>query len=145
MTNTTSPFQLPKNLPAVLSDVYNYWHGLIRGEASDMPYWDDVNLADLPAAADHLMLMTAFAKPERVRFEIVGKKITSQYGHELAGSFADEIDHKAPLSFLLSQASATIEGHAPSYYQDESTARLMLPLWGDGHISMLLGAIVGIK
>ena len=145
MTKPATPFQLPKTLPSVLSDVYDYWDGLIRGKASDMPYWDDVNLSDMPSAAGHLMLMTAFAKPERVRFDIVGKKISSQYGHELTGSFADEIDPKAPLNFLVSQASATIEGQMPSYYQDGNSGRLVLPLWGDGHVSMLLGAIVEVK
>jgi len=145
MTDTNKPFPLPDTLPAIFSDVYDYWHGLIRGKASNMPYWDDVNLADLPSAAGHLMLMTAFAKPERIRIETVGKEISSWYGREIDGSFADEIDPKPPLDFLLSQASATIESGAPGFYQNASTMRLLLPLWGDGHISMLLGVIAKVK
>ena len=144
MTDSNTPFSLPDTLPAMLSDVYDYWHGLIRGKASNMPYWDDVNLADLPSTTGHLMLMTAFAKPERIRFDTVGKEISSRYGQEIAGSFADEIDPKPPVDFLLSQASATIESGAPSFYQNGSTVRLLLPLWGDGHISMLLGVVAEV-
>jgi len=144
MTDSNTPFPLPDTLPAMLSDVYDYWRGLIRGKASNMPYWDDVNLADLPSATGHLMLMTAFTKPERIRLDTVGKEISSRYGREIAGSFADEIDPKSPADFLLSQASATIESGAPSFYQSGSTARLLLPLWGDGHISMLLGVVAEV-
>ena len=144
MTDSNTPFPLPDTLPAMLSDVYHYWQGLIRGKASNMPYWDDVNLSDLPSATGHLMLMTAFAKPERIRLDTVGKEISSRYGREITGSFADEIDPKPPVDFLLSQASATIEGGAPSFYRSGSTVRLLLPLWGDGHISMLLGIVAEV-
>ncbi|MDO8838621.1 MAG: hypothetical protein Q7V31_06790 [Parvibaculum sp.] len=136
------PFALPATLEPDLAAVHAYWRGLIRGEASDMPYWDDVKLSDLPALADRLTLATAFAKPERFRFEIVGKEISARYGKDFAGRFADEIDINAPLDFFRSQASVTVESGAPTYFRASDYARLLLPLWGDGHISMVLAAVV---
>jgi hypothetical protein len=62
----------------------------------------------------------------------------------LSGKFIDEIDLPAPLRFLRAQASATVEVRAPTYYKDAGgTARLLLPMWGDGSINLLLGAAQG--
>ena len=66
---------------------------------------------------------------------------SSIIGHDLSGKFLDEIDAAAPLQFLLSQCSATVEGRAPTYYGNNGAggyARLVLPLWGDGRVGMLL-------
>ncbi len=142
MTNPTIPYTVPEALESDLAEVHAYWRKLIRGQASDMPYWDDVKLSDLPALADRLMLVTAFAKPERFRFEMVGKEIAAQYGRDVNGRFADEVDVKAPLDFFRSQASVTVESGKPSYFRSAAYARLLLPLWGEGHVSMLLGAVV---
>lgn len=141
MTNTASAYVLPPHLEDELAKVHAYWKGLIRGQASDMPYWDDVKLTALPGLEGRLMLVTAFTRPERFRFDIVGRDVSARYGKALAGSFADEIDTHDPLNFFQSQASATVEGHAPTYYRTSDYSRLLLPLWGDGHISMLLGAV----
>ncbi|MGB3809358.1 MAG: hypothetical protein WA943_04630 [Parvibaculum sp.] len=141
MTNAASAYILPPHLEDDLAKVHAYWKGLIRGQASDMPYWDDVKLTDLPGLEGRLMLVAAFTRPERFRFDIVGRDVSARYGKALAGSFADEIDTHDPLHFFQSQASATVEGHAPTYYRTSDYSRLLLPLWGDGHISMLLGAV----
>ncbi|PKP68399.1 MAG: hypothetical protein CVT83_05475 [Alphaproteobacteria bacterium HGW-Alphaproteobacteria-5] len=141
MTNPNCPFPLPQSLSSDLGKVHSYWQGLIRGQASEMPYWDDVKLADLPALEDRLMLVTAFAQPERFRFEIVGKEITARYGHEIASRFADDIDINPPLDFFRAQASATIECRAPTYCKAGKYERLLLPLWGEGHIGVLLGIV----
>ncbi|MEX1153867.1 hypothetical protein [Parvibaculum sp.] len=144
MTNSAIPYALPPKLEPDLADVHAYWQRLIRGQASNMPYWDDVTFSDLPALADRLMLATAFAKPERFRFEIVGKEISAHYGREFNGRFADEVDVNPPLDFFRSQASVTVESGAPTYFRSNDYARLLLPLWGEGHISMVLGAVVRI-
>jgi hypothetical protein len=36
-----------------------------------------------------------------------------------------------------------VEARAPTYYRDAEgpSSRLLLPMWGDGRISMLLGAV----
>ncbi|MDP1627400.1 hypothetical protein [Parvibaculum sp.] len=144
MTDFPTPYALPPTLEADLATVHAYWRGLIRGKASDMPYWDDVNLSALPALADRLMLVAAFTKPERFRFEIVGKDISASHNGGLAGRFVDEVDVKPPLDFFRAQASATVEGRAPTYYKAKDYARLVLPLWGEGEISMLLCAIARV-
>ena len=138
MTELVSPYALPAELDPALAEIAGYWRGLIRGKASDMPYWDDVKLADIKGRADSAMMLTAFDKPQRFRFEIVGGEISSRFNGELQGRFADEIDIHLPLEFLRSQASATVEGGAPTYYATRAYARLLLPLWGEGHIGMLL-------
>ncbi|MEQ8283038.1 MAG: hypothetical protein RIC04_01435 [Parvibaculum sp.] len=142
MSDPAFPFALPSALEGDLAQVHDHWRGLIRGKASDMPYWDDVDLSGLPALTGRLMLIAAMAKPERFRFEIVGKDIAGQYGHELAGRFADEVDIRPPLNFFRSQASVTVEAAAPSYFRAGGYARLLLPLWGEGRIGMLMGAVV---
>ncbi len=139
---TTAPYALPATLEADLEKARAYWHGLIRGKASDMPYWDDVKLSALPELVDRLALIEVFDKPERFRFDIVGKGIVAKYGKDFTGGFADEIESNAPLAFFRAQASATVEGRAPTYQRQGNVARLLLPMWGDGRISMLLGAFV---
>lgn len=141
MTNPSCPFPLPPSLSSDLGKVHGYWRNLIRGQASEMPYWDDVKLPDLAALEGRLMLVTAFAQPERFRFEIAGKEITTRYGQEFASRFADEIDINPPLDFFPAQASATVECRAPTYFAGGDYERLLLPLWGEGHVSMLLGVI----
>lgn len=141
MPDPSTPYALPPILEAELDEVRAYWQSLIRGKASDMPYWDDVKLSALPTLAGRLMLVAAFTRPERFRFEIVGEEISAAYAHGLAGRFVDEVDVKPPLDFFRAQASTTVESRAPTYYKANDYARLVLPLWGDGSISMLLGAI----
>ncbi|HMM14379.1 MAG TPA: hypothetical protein PKA57_07085 [Parvibaculum sp.] len=141
MTHPASPYALPATIEADLAEVHTYWQSLIRGQASDMPYWDDVKLSALPRLEDRMMLIGVFEKPERFRFEIIGRRITEHYGKDVTGSFADEIASAAPLEYLRAQASATVESRAPTYVRHGAQARLLLPLWGNGRISMLLGAV----
>jgi hypothetical protein len=121
-----------------------YWRGLLRGGAA-MPFWDDAKLADLPDLERRVFLIDVFAKPERFRFGTISSLLA---GKELGGLFLDETELDAPLDYLRSQASATVECAAPTYFRrekDEAPAgayeRLLLPMWGDGRIGMLLGAV----
>jgi hypothetical protein len=69
------------------------------------------------------------------------------------GKFLDVIEVHAPLQYLYSQASATIQSRAPTHYRHgngrhrkhgsplDGYARILLPLWGNGRIGMLLGAV----
>ena len=81
---------------------------------------------------------------------MVGARISKRYGDDLAGKFVDEIGPNAPFEFLTAQASATIEARAPTFFAGQGGtesgghprySRLLLPMWGDGRIGMLLGAI----
>ena len=149
MTKAASPFALPAKLSSDLRRVRDYWDSLKRGE-SDMPFWDDVKLSSLPDLADWLMLVDAFQRPQRFRFNSVGERIRERYGANLAGAFMDEIDPKDPLEFFIAQASVTIESGLPTFFKGSASAgsksrsgytRLLLPMWGNGHIEMMLGAI----
>ena len=76
-----------------------------------------------------------------------------QRGGTIGTSFLDEIDLHTPFDGLTLQCKATVEGCAPTYYCQTTArkadpehaggyARLLLPLWGNGRIEMLLGAVV---
>ncbi len=149
MTASTLPFALPVKLPLDLDRVRDYWESLKRRE-NTIPFWDDLKLSSLPDLSNRLMLVDTFERPQRFRLNSVGEQIREQYGVDLVGKFVDEIDPKFPLEFFTAQASATIEAKAPTFFSYEPAigggpqrryARLLLPMWGNGRIEMMLGAI----
>lgn len=139
---TSNPYLLPPTLETDLSQLLAYWNGLKRGGA-EMPFADDVDPMALPNPLP-LILIEVTAAPTRFRIAMVGQDVSSLWGDGLPGAFVDEISVRHPLHFLHSQASATIEGRAPTYYRhgEKPYARLLLPTWGDGRVSLLLGAFV---
>lgn len=150
MKRPVVPFSLPRKIDPVLARVRAYWESLERGE-NKMPFWDDFEISSLPDLADKLMLIDVFEKPERFRLNSIGQQLTERYGETITGKFADEIESKNPFEYLTSQCSATIESRGPTYYQHGAAAvqesggpvlysRLLLPMWGNGHIGMLLAA-----
>jgi hypothetical protein len=141
---STGPYAPPHTLERNLARVHAFWDGLKRHEA-EMPFWDDVKISALPDLAGRVMMVEATNKPVRFRiaFGLVGADNKQHYGHDLSGKFLDEIDAAAPLQFLVSQCSATVESRAPTYYRNDGAggySRLVLPLWGDGRVGMLLVA-----
>lgn len=139
----TRPYAPPKRLPPDLQRVKAYWEGLLRGSAA-IPFWDDLDLGALPDLAPRLFLIGAFSKPDRFRFDMAGHDLTATFGEQVAGRFVDEIDARSPFAWLASQCSATVEAGAPTWWggaTDGGDGRLLLPMWGDGRISMLLGAV----
>lgn len=139
--NTKHPYALPTRLSPELARVHAYWRGLLRG-AAEIPFWDDAKLADLPDLADRLFLVDVFSPPERYRFASLGKALSAD---DLAGRFLDETRLTSPFGFLRSQAAATVECAKPTFFKEEGElggyGRLLLPMWGEGRISMLLGAV----
>lgn len=139
------PFAVPTHLSPDLERVHAYWRGLLRG-AAETPFWDDARLSDLPDLADRLLLIDVFQKPERFRLGSVGKDLG---GAALAGCFLDETTLARPLEFLRAQSSATVECATPTWFRFETEgsgpaeaySRLLLPMWGDGRISMILAAV----
>ena len=137
------PFAIPAHLSPDLTRVQAYWRGLLRGEAK-MPFWDDAKLSDLPDLTDRLFLVDVFQGPERFRFGEVGAGIG---GQEMEGRFLDETALGYPVEFLRGQCSVTIECAAPTCFRmDEAGgrdaySRLLLPMWGDGRVSMILGVV----
>jgi len=141
------PFQLPAKLEPALARLLAYWRKLERAEA-EMPFWDDVKLSALPKAlARKIVLMDVLPSPVRFRFAFgsVGEDVVHDYGGDLSGKFLDEIEPRSPLQLLQSQCGAVVELRAPAYYRHaadrrkDTYARLILPMWGDGRVSMLLG------
>ncbi len=137
------PYALPSRLPPVPARTLAYWKGLLRGGA-DMPFWDDAKLSDLPDIADRLFLIDVFDRPQRFRLAILGQALA----HEpLEGRFLDEVQLSPPLDFLASQCCAAVEAAAPTFLRAAKTGaapgygRLVLPMWGEGRVGMLLGAV----
>jgi hypothetical protein len=149
---STAPFSLPEKLEPGLARVRVYWEGLKRG-AADIPFGDDLNITAMPDMAGRLMLIEVFDKPVRFRLGMLGEQIEGRKCDDAVGKFLDEIEVHAPLQYLNSQASATIESRAPTHYRHgggrhrkhssppDGYARILLPLWGNGRIGMLLGAV----
>jgi hypothetical protein len=135
------PFAVPSRLTPDLTRVHAYWRGLLRGGA-DMPFWDDVDLSDLPDLAGRLFLIDVFDGPERFRFGLVGKDLRAT---DLDGRFLDEARLLWPLEFLRAQCCATTECARPTFFRMEEAgraySRLLLPMWGDGRLSMILGCV----
>ncbi len=152
MTTSTLPFALPQTLAAELDRVKGHWHGLLRGSA-EIPFADDLSLEDLPGLKPQLALVEVFERPERFRFCYIGEEMAEVQAKSLNGKFLDEIDLPFPFEFIRSQASATVEGGKPTFYETAADSdhdhpayqRLMLPLWGDGHVSLLLVAFEGLE
>jgi hypothetical protein len=140
MSKMPHPFALPARLARDLGRVRDYWSSLKRGE-NNVPFWDDVNLSALPGFEGRLMLVDVFEQPQRFRLNTIGSEIRDSYGTDIVGKFVDEIDAKGPFAYFAAQASATVEAAEPTYYHD-GFARLLLPMWGGGHVAMLLGTIV---
>jgi hypothetical protein len=151
MKKALALYSVPRKLPAALARVRAYWEGLKRGDAS-MPFWDDVAPTALPDLADQLMLIKAFEKPRRFQFSMIGKDLQQRYNGDLVGAFSDEIEIRHPFEYFNSQCFATVETPAATFYrqapadadgprQAEEYSRLLLPMWGDGHVGMLLGAV----
>lgn len=136
--NPSERFTLPDTLPPSLSAVLGYWDGLKRGWKL-MPYWDDVRLPDLGDAAPHALMFNVMDK--RFRFAEMGKTAAEALGTDLLDRFADEAGSDGALADLVAQAEATVAGPAPTYVVAGGYGRLLLPLWGDGSISMLLGGV----
>jgi hypothetical protein len=140
----SAPFAVPAKLHVDLARVRDQWLALCRGQA-DIPFTDDLKLSELESDDVDLMVLDVFERPPRFRIAIASPGIGHRYGQSVEGLFADEIVPRAPLDYFVSQCSATVEGKAPSFYRHPSLpsyARLILPLWGDGHINALIGAVI---
>jgi hypothetical protein len=134
------PYKYPEVLPRVFQDILSYWKDLRRGQA-EIPFTDDIRMTELSEHENDLIILDVFAKPQRYRFSIVGQNVTGVYRHDVAGIFLDELEPGPPFRLIHSQASAAVEMRTPTYYVGEGYARLLLPAWGDGHVSALLGKI----
>ncbi len=141
-----NPFPLPDSLSGELAGVHAKWEDLRRA-GNSIPFWDDLNPAAMSAERGRLLLLDVFEMPERFRFTLADPQLVPSQEAALSGKFIDDTELGENFAFLRAQASATVEARAPTYYRCGSRglspgfARLLLPLWGDGRIGMLLGAV----
>lgn len=139
-----NPFPLPDDLNADLRAVLSYWTGLRRGENA-IPFADDLALSSVPAPARGLFLLTVFLSPERFRLDHLGDNLKDR--NLKAGTFIDEGSLGGYFSFLRTQCVGTIEAAAPTFCRfgadgpNASFSRILLPLWGNGQISAILGTV----
>ena len=137
-----NPFPLPDRLDARLQPVVSLWEGRERGENS-MPFADDIGVQDLSALPGNPFLLSVSGLPERYRFEFLGDSLRAAAA---LGKFLDEMSPNVNFSYLRAQSSATVEAGAPTFFRLVQTSgytfsRILLPLWGNGQVNMLLGAI----
>jgi hypothetical protein len=142
--HNAASFTVPANIERNVARVVSYWEGLRRGD-NKVPFGDDVNLSALADLADDAMLLDAFDNPLRFRVAIVGKHIEAKYGRPFIGKFLDEMEPRTPFEELDAQCHVAVAGAAPTYFRSNDAgggySRLVLPLWGEGRVSMLLVCI----
>jgi hypothetical protein len=139
-----NPFPLPDSFDAKLQPVVSLWKGLKRGD-NDMPFGDDLGVPVLSNLPGTPFLLSVLAFPERYRFEFLSESLRSEAVPE---SFVEGISPSANFSYLRAQCSATVEAAAPTLFRltepsGRTFSRLLLPLWGNGQVNLLLGAIDG--
>lgn len=108
-----------------------------------MPFSDDLRLPQVYELPGRLLLLAVFAPPERFRIEYLNAAIRVP---SATGKFLDELPPSTEFAFLRAQASATLEATAPTLLRltdsfGDSFSRLLLPMWGNGQVNMLLGAL----
>jgi hypothetical protein len=137
-----NPFPLSDRLDLKLQAVVSLWQSLKRAE-NGMPFSDDLGLSALSNLCGKPFLLRVFALPERFRFEFLKEGLPG-----VAGGFIDEISPDTIFSYLRAQGSATVEAAEPTYLRltevsGRDFSRVLLPMWGNGQVNMLLGAVGG--
>ena len=137
-----NPFPLPDPLDRSLQAVVSLWKELRRAE-NGMPFADDLKFSDLPKLSAKPFVLSVFTSPERFRFEYLDKSLQ---GAGAAGGFIDGISADTNFSYLRAQSSATLEAAEPTFFRliedsGRSIGRLLLPMWGNGEVNTLLGAV----
>ena len=137
------PFALPQAIDPSLETLRRYWAAL-RREQNLLPFADDLNVDRLSQLSSRLLVLEVRERPQRFRIDIVGTEIEKKFGEELADRFIDEVGEQCPLEYLDSQCCAVMQSQTPTWFAWQSTTsgyeRLLLPLWGNGYVSTILGA-----
>jgi hypothetical protein len=137
-----NPFPLPGRLDAKLQPIVTFWENLRRGE-NGMPFGDDLGVRALSKLPGNPFLLSVSPAPERYCFEFLCDSLRRGMG---AGGFLDQMPGNVNFSYLRAQSSATVEAAEPTLLHLTQLSgyrfsRILLPLWGNGQITMLLGNI----
>ena len=141
MADAATPFPLTDVEPE-LERLRQYWASLMRGN-NNMPFWDDFTPSAVADLSSRLVVLDVFDKPNRFRYNgLLGSDLEQRYGEDVRDMFVHETARRSPFDFLESQAEATVESAKPTYYRASGYSRILLPMWGDGRLGMLLGAVM---
>ena len=134
-------FPVPATPPTPFASALAGWVGSRRSE-NPLPFADDIDMDRLgtpPASA----VVQVFYNPLRLLLDRVSPVLEKIFGRALAGRFADEFASRAPFESFEAQCEETIHTRAPTYFEcSDGRVRLVLPYWGDGHVSMLVAIVV---
>ena len=146
MFRRSTPFAIAAPLSSRLGAVFDAWTGLLRGEAT-IPFADDLDVVGLEGLCPNLFLLGVFEKPRRFRLDLARTPDAPQIEGAFRGRFIDEVDMPTPMEFLRAQAEAAVESAAATVYDHvpagagRAYGRLVLPTWGEGQVSLLVGAV----
>jgi len=125
-----------------LRGVYDYWRRI--HPAAGLPGRQHVEPADLTGALPNLWLLDVQRQPFRLRYRLVGTRITELAGRELTGQWLDEAHpHSLAEPGFFANFLAAVEHHQPTWRKGKPTLylhdkdfttieRLLLPLARDG-------------
>jgi len=131
-----------------LQKLYDYW--LRKRGTRFAPKRADMNPEDLKYILSYMYILDVRGPPYRFRFRLAGTDLVREYGGEVTGKFADEIDLDEVGNLILDEyASVARDGRpiATHWHYTKNDGReleyehLILPLSADGKkIDMLFGA-----
>jgi hypothetical protein len=134
------PYRLAGAAPGRLAALVDAWTSARRGE-TPLPFADDLDPRAWPQP-EAVALVGVFFNPLRLRLDRVGADWTARFGRAVEGRFLDELAGRDPFDAIEQQCLAAIETRSPTLSQASGRpARLILPYWGDGHVSSLVAAL----
>lgn len=130
-----------------LRRLFDYWQGKRRGRFA--PSRGDIDPAQLTFILPFLYLVDVVGSPPRFRYRLAGTGIVTEYGGEITGKFADEIDLDEKQAAIIAEYARVVRDGKPassrwSYTKHDDRhltyEHLILPLSSDGRsVDMLLG------
>lgn len=133
----------------VLFQILDYWKGK-RGER-DMPGRADIDPVEMRAFLGNIIIIDVERDPFRLRYRLIGTRITALMGRDSTGKYYDEIYDKGLLSSIYRSFEWIFEHRRPlrtygeAFYADRNFYEyetLNLPLSSDGEvIDKILGGL----
>jgi hypothetical protein len=131
----------------LLRRLYDYWDGKRAGRSA--PTRADIHPEELTFILPFLYLIDVVGTPPRFQFRLAGTGIVTEFGGELTGKFADEIDLDNQQTAIIAEYERVVRSAKPissrwNYTKYDgrqlSYEHVILPLSSDGRaVDMLLG------
>jgi hypothetical protein len=134
-----------------LQQLFDYWQSKQRGRFA--PSRPDIEPEHLTFILPFLYLIDVVGVPPRFRFRLAGTGIVKEYGAEITGKFADEIDLDDRQAAIIAEYERVVRDGEPvcsrwNFIKHDGRhltyEHLILPLSSDGRtVTMLLaGAMI---